>query len=109
MQHRLTAAAVAVLTLALTGCSSDDGADPKPSASSSAPASPTVDQAAAEKACEDAWRKALEDGAIEDGSVSGENHPAECEGVRRSAQIGADVLREALEEGRDRLENGETP
>ena len=108
MHQRLTAAAVAVLALALTGCSSDS-ADPKPSASSSAPASPTVDQAAAEDACREAWRKALEDGAIEDGTVSGENHPAECEGVRRSAQIGADVLRVALEEGRDRLENGETP
>jgi hypothetical protein len=104
MNLRITAAAVAVLALALSGCAGGDD-DPKPTpTSSSATASPSVDQAAAEAACKEAWRKAIKDGSVDDGSVSGDNHPAACEDVKRSAKMGADALREAREAGRELLE-----
>lgn len=106
MNLRTAAAAVAVAVLALSGCAGgNDAPKPKPSAVfSSATSSPSVDQSAAGAACKDAWRQAVEDGAIDDGSVSAENHPAECEGVKRSAQLGADAIREHTQENRQRLE-----
>lgn len=101
MRIRTTAAAVgAVLALALTACSSDE---PEGSPSSSAPASPSAGTAAAEQACKDAWRQAVESGAIDDGSVSVENPPAECDGVKNGAAVAAEAIREHIEEGRKRL------
>jgi hypothetical protein len=101
MRLRTTAAAVAVLGLALTGCSSSDDKPEQPSApSSSAAPSPTVDQAAAERACKEAWRQ-----AVEDGSASADNYPAACEGVPNSAGLGAEAIREHRAAGRKRLDD----
>ena len=114
MTMRTTAAAVAVLALALSACSSSDDKPEQPAAStSSAAPSPTVDQAAAEQACKEAWRQAVEDGSVGDGTVSADKHPAECEGVPGSAGLGADAIREHTEANRERyhacLENPEGP
>ncbi|MGQ4397915.1 hypothetical protein ACN6K5_000917 [Streptomyces violaceoruber] len=105
MRIRMTAAAVgAVLALALTACSSDETPD-RPETASSAPASPSADTAAAEKACKDAWTRALEEGAVDNGSVSVENPPKECDGLRNGAAQAADAVREHIQEGRDQLED----
>lgn len=105
MRIRTTAAAVgAVLTLALTACSSDETPD-RPETASSAPASPSADTAAAERACKDAWTQALEEGAVDNGSVSVENPPKECDGLRNGADQAADAVREHIQEGRDQLED----
>jgi hypothetical protein len=105
MRIRMTAAAIgAVLALALTACSSDETPD-RPETASSAPASPSADTAAAEKACKDAWTRAVKEGAVDDGSVSVENPPAECDGVKDQAGLAADALREDIQEGRDRMED----
>lgn len=96
----------AVLILALPACSSSDSSDERPpETASSAPASPSADAAAAEKACKDAWSQAAESGAIDDGSVSVENPPAECDGVRNGAALAAEAIREHIQEGRKQLED----
>lgn len=106
MRIRMTAAAVgAVLALALTACGSDEKPDRPQETASSAPASPSADTAAAQQACKDAWRQAAEDGAIDDGSVSAENPPAECDGLEHGLALGSDAIREHIQEGRKRLED----
>ncbi|WP_461712381.1 hypothetical protein [Streptomyces sp. DSM 41013] len=106
MRIRTTAAAVgAVLALALTACSSDETPDRPQETDSSAPASPSADTAAAEQACKDAWSQATENGAIEDGSVSVDNPPAECDGVKNGAGLAADAIREHIQKGRNRMED----
>jgi hypothetical protein len=100
MRIRTTAAAVAVLGLALTACSGNDKPDAPAPASTSASA--TADPWAAEAECKAAWSKAVEDGSIDDGSVSAEKPPAECAGVASSARLGIEAIKEHIEEGRER-------
>lgn len=101
MNLRTTAAAVAVLALALSGCAGgDDTPEPKPSASGSTPASPTADRAAARQQCIDAWVKALEDD-----TASAENQPAVCGQVPgQAAQMYAEALAQHNAANRERLE-----
>ncbi|WP_158913540.1 hypothetical protein [Streptomyces sp. MBT28] len=104
--HTIAATGAAVLVLTLSACSSSDNSDERPSeTASSAPSSPTADTAAAQRACKDAWRQAVEEGAIDDGTVSVENPPAECDGVEGGAGLAAEAIREHIQEGRKQLED----
>jgi uncharacterized protein YceK len=97
MRPRTTvAAAVAVLTLALAGCGSS-GEDDKPEApASSAPASATLDEAAARQACVDAWVTVLQSGS--------EEEPEPCKGLSgQRMDMYADALVKYNQANRDRL------
>lgn len=112
MNARLTAAAItAGLLLAVTGCS-NDSPDPKPAATTTtASASPTVDQATAIEQCTDAVAQLPAD---DDGSVPFEPAPTECaaldddayldaymDGVEQSNQKGRDALQDAIDDAAD--------
>lgn len=99
----VTASAVTVLALALSGCSSGDG-KPEPAASSTAAptptVSPTVDKEAARQACKDGWKAAMDTG-----DVSVDDEPAACLDVPgESAKLYAEALVERNAANRERMD-----
>lgn len=97
---RTTAAAVAVLALALTACSSTDKPEQPATSTSSAAPSPTVDLAAARKACVAAWLELLEAGTAE-----AENEPAVCKQVPgQSAEMFTEATLERNKANRERYD-----
>lgn len=100
---RTTAAVAAFLALALGACSSggdDDRPAPQQTAASSATASPSVDTAAVQKACVDAWVSAIRQGAEE-----GDPAPAACQGIPDGEGLNyARAVRQKIQEDRARYD-----
>lgn len=100
---RRTAAAVALLVLALAGCSS--GGDPAPAATKTVTATPALSEAQARAACVDAWRGWFEE-APDDYDPDTDPLPelAACEGRADSAALGFEALRERNAAARESLD-----
>lgn len=96
MRIRTIAAAVAVLTLALSACGSDDQPD-RPAATKTVTATPTpaVDPAAAEAACLTEWAEAIRQGAKE-----GDPAPSACDGVPDDGLLYARAVKQKVQEDR---------
>jgi hypothetical protein len=102
--RRAAVAVLLVLAAATASCSSDSTNDKpgKPTATPSATSTPSVDKAAARKACVDAWAALLK----EDENVSAEDEPAVCDSAPsgQKAEMYAEALRERNKANRDRLD-----
>lgn len=74
----LLAVTLALAGAGVTGCSgSSDGGDPKPTATVTKTATPSLSTTEARAACVDAWAQAL----LKDADLSVDDEPAECAGL----------------------------
>lgn len=101
MRH--TTALLAVLLLGgAAACSSGGESDPAPTVTVTAPASPTLDAAAARQACVDAWLKVMTaDGYDPDAEPA---TPSECEGLSGQAGLYMEALQARNAENRASLD-----
>ncbi|MFF2168127.1 hypothetical protein ACFVWP_46855, partial [Streptomyces sp. NPDC058175] len=67
----------------LAGCSGGGNDDPKPAATVTATATPTVDQAATREQCVDAWADLIQ----QDANVSVDDEPSACAGLPADDQL----------------------
>ncbi|MFJ1667387.1 hypothetical protein ACIOK4_13560 [Streptomyces bottropensis] len=101
MRH--TTVLLAVVCLALAGCSSGGGEEPEKTVTVTATASPSLSEAEARAACVDAWRDWFDN---EPAGYDPDTDPLPelpaCEGLPNQAAMGAEALLERNAENRAR-------
>lgn len=98
MRH--TTVLLAVVCLALAGCSS--GGEPEKTVTATVTASPSLSEAEARAACVDAWLAVLKD--TPDAAPDVADKPAVCDGLSGQAAMYAEALQARNQANRDELE-----